>query len=149
MSEIRDGKAADLQLAVKELQQNNYSCVLCIDGNIYASEAHGVKPLLSWAADPNDYTGCCAADRVVGRAAALLYAKIGASAVYAELMSEKALPVFERFKISVTAARTVPYIINRAGDDMCPMEKTVLQIDDPDEAERALLKKLAELSGKA
>ena len=37
-------------------------------------------------------------------------------------------------------------IINRAGTDICPMEKTVLGIGDPEEAVSAIRAKLADMN---
>ncbi|MBR3992234.1 MAG: DUF1893 domain-containing protein, partial [Anaerotignum sp.] len=42
----------------------------------------------------------------------------------------------------------VEYIINRTKTGMCPMEQTVLDVEDAEEAYEALRNKLAELSVK-
>lgn len=46
---------------------------------------------------------------------------------------------------SPTRVTNCPRIINRKGDDLCPMEKAVLDIDDPVQAKEAILARLAEM----
>ena len=138
----------DLERACEELKKRLATCVLCKGDVLEVSMQHGIRPLLDLILSGADYTGFFAADQIVGKAAALLYAKMGIAQVYAEVLSEKALPVFAAFGIRCTAERTVPYIINRSGDGMCPMEQTVLSLDDPDEAYAALLEKERQLSRK-
>ena len=51
-------------------------------------------------------------------------------------------------EIPFSYEKEVEYIINRTKTGMCPMEQTVLQIEDAEEAYEALKIKLAELSAK-
>ena len=51
----------------------------------------------------------------------------------------------EKYKIPYSYGTLAKEIINRDGTDMCPMEKTVLNIDDLDEAYVALDRKVKEL----
>ncbi len=132
--------------AREELDKGGYTCVLRSEEGMLCSSEHGIRPLLLWIRKGTDLKDYSAADQIVGKAAALLYAKMGVRAVYAKLLSEKAIPVLERYGIVYYADETAPFIINRAGDGMCPMEQTVLQIEDPDEAAEALAKKVVELS---
>lgn len=46
---------------------------------------------------------------------------------------------------SPTRVTNCPRIINRKGDGLCPMEKAVLDIDDPLQAKEAILARLAEM----
>lgn len=74
------------------------------------------------------------ADRIVGKAAALLMVLQGAKNVYAETIDQPALAVFRTHGVNVLFRKLVPIIINRAGDGICPMENAVLAVDDPKEA---------------
>lgn len=62
----------------------------------------------------------------------------GARNVYADTLSEPAYAVFEKYGVNFSFRKLVPVILNRSGDDICPMEKTVLDIDDPKVAFPAL-----------
>lgn len=138
----------DLKIAKKLLQEGSYTCVLCKDGNTATSTFRGVKPLLNWLETPALDQGFCAADKVVGRATAFLYCLLGAKAVYAGIMSEAALAVLEEAGIAATYGQLVPYIVNRTGDGMCPMEAATLDVKTPEEALAAVKKALAELDKK-
>ncbi|KFI49683.1 DUF1893 domain-containing protein [Bifidobacterium biavatii] len=105
----------------------------------------GVRPLLQWLAAGQRLDGYAAADRVVGKGAALLYALLGVSAVYAQTMSEAGLAALRANGIAAEYGTFVPMILNRAGDGMCPIERSVAGIDDPAAAERAIRAAVAEL----
>ena len=137
-----DNPGTDLQKAKDLLLRENYSCVICHDTQTYVSREHGVKPLLSWIREESDFSGFSAADQVVGKAAALLYAKLGVRYLYTGMLSEKAVPVLERYHIETSADCTVPYIKNPRGDGICPMEQTVWDLENPEEAVRALIAKI-------
>ena len=78
----------DLEQA-KALLENNeeYTCAACRAGESFASEEHGVRPLMRWLNEGTDLSGASAADRIVGKAAAFLYVLLGVRTVYAPLMS--------------------------------------------------------------
>ena len=138
----------DLQKAKEQLFGGDYTCVLCLDGKIATSTQRGVKPLLTWLEAPALGKGFCAADKVVGKATAYLYALLGAKAVYANIMSKSALEVLDAMGIAASYGSLVPHIINRKGDGMCPMEAATLDVHTPEEALAAVKKKLTELDKK-
>lgn len=61
----------DLEQA-KALLENNeeYTCAACRAGESFASEEHGIHPLMRWLNEGTDLSGASAADRIVGKAAA-------------------------------------------------------------------------------
>lgn len=120
------------------LEEGGYTCVAWAGGELLTSRERGVKPLLVWIREGKDLRGCAAADRVVGKAAALLYAYMGVSALYAGVASESAAGVLQRFGIGAEIGQVVPRIRNRAGTGFCPMETAVQGTDDP-AAARAIL----------
>lgn len=89
-----------------------------------------------------------AADKVVGKAAALMFIKGGIKELYADVISEHALSVLNKTDIIVAYNKCVPYIVNRDGTDMCPMEKCVLETDDIELAYHMLQKRLGEMTRK-
>lgn len=105
----------------------------------------GVRPLLVWLADGTRLDGFSAADRVVGKGAALLYVKLGVAAVWAETMSEAGLAALRAHGIDAGCGTLVPRILNRDRTGMCPIERSVEAIDDPDEAEPAIRAAVARL----
>ena len=137
----------DLQLAMSRLIGDITVCLAKSD-NIVASNRRGIAPLIELCASKNSYVGYSAADKIVGKAAALLYVYIGVKAVYAEVLSAAAEKVFCDHGIVYVYGKKVDYIINRNGDGRCPMEQAVAEISSPHDALIAVKQKLKSLAGK-
>lgn len=118
----------------------------CRGEQVYDSTRRGVAPLLELLDRGVSLAGFSVADRVVGRAAAFLYLRLGAERVYARVMSRPAQQVFADAGVACACEEWVPLIRNRTDTDLCPMEKAVLDIRDKDEAEQAIRRRLKELS---
>lgn len=126
-------------LHAKEIYaQGGYSCVLCKDEKIYTSKETGIKPLMDFINDKTDLKGFCAADKIVGKAAAFLYVLMDVSEVYADVMTAEAARILSRYEISAYCTTPTDKIINRTKTDICPMEKIVQNISSPEEAYREL-----------
>lgn len=136
----------DLNRAVQALSAGEYTCVLCKGEEMVTSQARGVKPLVSWYASGRDFSGFCAADKVVGKATAFLYALLGVKAVYAAVISQGALEVLAESGIQAQYGQLVSHIINRKGDGICPFEEAVLHIQDAPSAYLAIRGKMEELN---
>ncbi|MCH5162235.1 MAG: DUF1893 domain-containing protein [Clostridiales bacterium] len=129
---------------IEKAKQNldGHTICLCRDGECLYSDKHGIAPMMGFILDGVDLKCYSVADIVVGKAAALLFVKCGIKAVYAKTLSRLAEEVLIRHGIAYECETLVDRIINRDGTDICPMEKTVINIDDPDEAYAALKAKL-------
>lgn len=114
---------------------NSFTCIIR-DGDrvVFSSEESGIAPLLKIIDEKIDVKGYVAYDKIVGRAAALLYAYMGVKEVHAEVMSYGAEEVFAEYRISHSAPVRADKILNRAGDGVCPMEQAVENITSPGEA---------------
>lgn len=128
------------------LAEENYTCVLSDGNEVVSSTQRGVKPLVGFIESGKNFKGFSAADKVVGKAAALLYAHMSITALYASVISEGALKVCRQYGIAVEYGALTQKIINRAGDGICPMERTVADISDPETALEAIKEKLKSLS---
>jgi hypothetical protein len=84
-------------------------------------------------------------DKVIGKSAALLLIYGQAQAIHAQIISEHALNSLRQSQMHVSYDTLVPYIQNNDRTGMCPMEATVLNIDDPFEGLLALRVKIQEL----
>ena len=136
----------DLERAKKELRERGCTCVLVRGETVYESRDRGIKPLMQWLANGTDCRDFAAADKVVGRATAFLYARLGVREVWAQTMSEGAMEVLERMGIPHSCGRQVDAILNRTKDGFCPMESAVRAVSDPDEAYRILLEKVRSMN---
>ena len=132
----------DLEKAKALLQQGTFTCVLCKGEQVYTSSLRGVAPLMEHWRNGTRLQGFSAADKVVGKATALLYCLLGVKAVYANVISDPALDVLRRAGIHVQYALLVDAIQNRTGDGFCPMETATRDINDPALAPAAIQKAL-------
>ncbi len=121
-----------LQEAVDAIRAGKADCVLLYpDKEPMLCTGRGVKPLLQLLnTQPDALAGALLVDKIIGKAAAMLAALGGVQAVYALTASQAALAWLDSRSIPNRALETVPMIINRTGDGLCPLEQSVLDIDD-------------------
>ena len=136
-----------IDTARQRLIDGGYTCVVLIDDFEYTSYDRGVKPLISLLQSNRSVDGAFAADKCVGAGAAHLYVLLGVRAVWANVISASAIDVLKNNNIEIYYDKSVPYIINRKGDGMCPIESAVASTKSSTEAYDliiAALKQLAE-----
>ena len=139
----------DLKRAKDILLSGGYTCVICRQDQICTDTQRGVKPLIDLLDHGVRLSGFSAADKVVGKAAAMLYVMLGISALYAPVISAPAVDVLKSNGIELYYDTEVEAIRNRAGDGFCPMETLVKNINEPHIAYPAIKRKLAELNKKS
>ena len=139
--------SANLAKAKEIMIREEYTLVI-VKNEVRTFRERGVKPLLSLFDSSIDLSLASASDKVVGKAAAMLYVKLGIKELYASVLSKPALEVLTKNGISAEYGELVEAIRNRSGDGFCPMESAVINITDIDEAILAVKAKMAELSGK-
>ena len=120
----------------KNILKSTNSTIVVIGGeNIYTSKERGVKPLLHLLTEKKGFLkGASVADKVIGKAAALLMVLGEIKEVHTLIISEPAIKVFENHNIPCFYDKKVDRIVNRTGDGLCPMETLCLDVDDPQEA---------------
>jgi hypothetical protein len=127
------------------LDTEGCTCVLCGQGTLYKSTQRGIRPLLELLDAGQDVAGCCAADKVVGRATAFLYCLLQVKAVYGAVMSLPALEILQDHRIEARYGCTTPAIRNRSGDGFCPLETATRNLRDPQDALEAIRETLKDL----
>ena len=131
--------ATDLDLARALLIANKDATLVAVrDDEIITCTESGIKPLLSWVREGRDLAGFSVADKVVGKAPALLYAVLGPDAVFSPVMSWTGRAVLLTSGIATSYDALVPHISNRAKDGQCPMDASVEDVWEPYEAVRVL-----------
>ncbi len=135
----------DLERAKMRLTDDELTLALCKGDTVHTDTRRGVAPLLALLDAGRDLSGFSAADKVVGKAAAFLYLRLGVSVVYAGVISRSAYDLLTAHGVETTYGRLTEAIRNRAGDGYCPMEQVCLTLTDPLEAEKAIRIRLAEL----
>ncbi len=129
----------------KLLERENLTLVISDGKEYFTSRERGIRPLLNFAESGKSFRGFAAADKIVGKAAALLYAFIGISALYAEVITHDAVRVCDIYGISVAFGVLTDKIVNREGNGLCPMEEAVSSVNEPNSAVRAVKNRLNEL----
>jgi hypothetical protein len=126
----------NLEIAKRELKERNLSLIIVKDGKIiFESKLQGIAGLIRAIDSLGDLLhSSSAADKVVGRAAALLMAYSHISEVYAATISIEGLRTLTEHYIRVEYDSLVPRIMNKRGDDICPFEKACIGIQSPKEA---------------
>lgn len=132
--------------AKKIMEDAGCTCVLCKNEKIYKSRENGIKPLLMFYENEEDLHSFCAADKIVGRAAAFIYIALGIDEIYSEVMSEGAYELLLKNGIGAFYGTLTKQIINRAGTGMCPMEEACLNAQNSKEAIFAIKEKLGLLN---
>ncbi|MCL2797307.1 MAG: DUF1893 domain-containing protein [Firmicutes bacterium] len=134
-----DKDAAIGSLLNAALPRTPLSVRLGSDGKSAEFFGTGIKPLLSAVLSAASlFKNAVCADKIVGKAAALIFAYAKAGFVYAETVSHPALEILKTHGIPCEYAKCVPFIQNRAGLDQCPMELLCADTDSPEEAVRRL-----------
>ena len=127
----RDGARARALLA------QGYTCAFVRGAEEKTSRERGRLPLLRLC-EGSPWRGFSAADKIVGKAAALLYAYLGAKEVYAETLSRAGEDVLQAHGIACEYGVRTDTIVNHRGDGICPMEEAAQELSDPENAAKAL-----------
>ena len=117
------------------LKENHTIVIYKRDASVIVSNDRGVAPLMKLLnEDSEQLRDSMVADKVIGKAAALLMVHAGVKEVYTTTISKPAVDVFENYNVKISYDKIVDRIINRKGDGLCPMETLCIDIDDPKEA---------------
>jgi hypothetical protein len=138
----------DLDLAKSLLGSEDVRFVLVKEGRVlHTSKAAGVKPLAQLLKQAgSSLAEASLADQVVGRAVALLAAYAHLAAVYGQRVSQSAIDEMKQQRIPLQYGESVPYILNRTSDGLCPFERSIAGITDPSQAIDILLNYRPQLS---
>lgn len=133
-------------LTVKNLLvRGGYSCVIADRDRVMTSRAHGIAPLLERAERSERLEGAFVADRIIGKAAAMLLVVMRVASVYGQVMSREAEALLSANGIEVEYGALTDHIINRSGDGLCPMEQAVRDLTDCAAAPAVLRRRIEEL----
>lgn len=123
----------DLEKAKNLLKNKQYTFVAVSKGKIITtSHKRGVIPMLEIIRDhQNILAETVIADKIIGKAAALLALGYKVKQIYAEVLSQQAKEVLDQYSIVYQYEKYVVYIQNRSKNGQCPIEKLTQNINDP------------------
>ena len=87
----------DLQRAISLLHRPGYTCILCDRDRVLTSKKNGIAPLLERYEEGEDCRGMSIADRIVGKAAAMLLVLMQVREVYGDVMSTEARRLLKKY----------------------------------------------------
>ena len=131
---------SDLELAKQTLRADSLAFAIAKDGVILRT---GTREGISELIEALDELGIAAqdaslADKIVGKAVAMVARRAGIRAVYSPLASAAARDALALDHISLECDHLVPLILNKRNDGPCPMERLTMPISNSDEAVAAL-----------
>ena len=135
----------DLDIAKSTLSQKGLTLIIVKNGVVlFETGSHRISGFLGAIEQFGvRLKGASVADRVVGKAIALLCVYAGIREVYAEVLSLKAKAVLEENGIPCQWKELVDTILDLNRNGVCPFEKVAAGISDP-EAAYATFKALLE-----
>jgi len=130
----------NLQTAKKCLFEKSLTLSIVKDGEvIFENASHGISGFLEAIEKlGHRLKGSSVADRVAGKAIALLCVYAGVEEVYAVTLSKGAKSVFEKYAVCHEWENLVENILEIDKARICPFEKLVTEISNPKEAYRKL-----------
>ena len=141
-------ETAKLNMLRETLASENLSCiVLRPDGDIVKEFGSGIAPTVRLL-ENGVLPGSIVVDKIIGKAAAMLLTLGRVSHIHGVVMSRSAFEWLEGHSISAGYDTLVDFIVNRAGNGVCPMEETVQGETDEKIALSLLKKKIVELKAK-
>ncbi len=137
----------DLELSKKELYSKQLTLAIAKNGQVlFETDSHRISGFIH-AIDTLGILlkDASIADRVAGKALALLCIYAGIREVYAEVLSKKAKVLFEENNVVCQWENLVDNVLDLNKSGMCPFEKAAAEISDPKDsysAFKALLEKM-------
>lgn len=131
----------DLSIAKKLLHDEELTlCVVKEGGTIFRSQSHGVAPFLQAIENlEGKLEGSCVADKVLGKAVALLCVYSRVRGVYGVTVSRAAKVLFQKNSVPFEYDFLVETILGLDGTSVCPFEKLVRRVSSPVGAYRMLV----------
>jgi hypothetical protein len=123
----------DLEIAKNQLNDNHLTLVIAKNGQVlFRTDSHRLSGFIDALEKlGTDLKGASVADRVAGKALALLCIYSGILEVYAEVLSREAKAIFEKNSTVVEWTQLVDNVLDSNKTGVCPFEKAATTISDP------------------
>ncbi len=137
----------DVDIAKTNLYDNQLTLSIVKNGQVlFTTDSHRISGFLGAIEKLGPLlNGASAADRVAGKAIALLCVYAGIREVYAEVLSKKAKAIFEENNVAHEWKLLVDNVLDPDKTSVCPFEKLAADISDSKQsfgAFKALLEKM-------
>jgi len=141
---VHEEVISGLALARDILETSDFSVVVIKNSQVICrKKGEGIKPLIETIEELDDNIhGSIIGDRILGKASSLLCIYSNAKAVYSPRATKTAIALMLINGIPSQADVLIPRIDNRDKTGMCPFEKMLENINDPEEAYKVLKEKI-------
>jgi hypothetical protein len=137
--------AAVLEFAKQKIKDGGANFIIIKQNEIVCQKSDsGIGGALSVLEGGGLFSDSFVVDKIVGKAAAVVFVLGGVAGVYGLMMSGAAKAFLEHNNVACDCERLISLIQNKAGAP-CPIEQSVLEIDDPTAALNAIKATLAAL----
>ena len=118
--------------ALQLIDSGEASCVVVQNGDIvHAACGRGVSPLLAlYQNEPQKLKDAFVFDKIIGKAAAVILVLGGTQKVYGAVMSLAGEKYLKEHRLALEYGSLVDSILNVKKDGVCPIEHSVLDVDD-------------------
>jgi hypothetical protein len=126
----------DIEIAKKQLLDKELTLAIAKNGQvIFQTDSHRISGFIH-AIDTlgTQLNGASVADRVAGKALALLCIYAGINEIYAEVLSKKAQALFDEKGIACQWNQLVDNVLDLSKTNMCPFEKAAESINNPQDS---------------
>ena len=136
-----EGVRGDVKTAKDLLINKNLTmCVVKGGKTLFESRSHGVASFLVAVQKlGGSLEGSCVADKVVGKAIALLCIHFKIGGVYGGTLSRPAKTMLEKHSIHFEYNNLIQNILNAGRTSLCPIERVLRNISDPRDAYEKLV----------
>jgi len=124
----------DLELAKRSLYDKQLTLVIVKNGQVlFETDSHRISGFIRAIDELGvQLRSSVVADRVAGKALALLCVYAGITEVYAEVLSKKAKALFEERKLTFEYKQLVDNVLDPNKSGVCPFEKAAADISEPE-----------------
>ena len=140
IDETQSRVLSDIDIARKDVKERGFGLSIVRGGTpLLRSRTPGISALVA-AIDRDllSLKGASVADRVLGRAAAMLFLYAGIRSIFGSTASNDAVALLKKSEVSFEYETAVPKILNKYKTSICPFEQEVLGVEDPKEAFKRL-----------
>lgn len=114
-------------MTILEFENSRFNLIALIgDKVVFESNAKALVPLMNFISKNLTSKDLIVFDRIVGRAAALLFTLVMPKKIYTPIISKKGKEILEKYGIEFEAEKIVDMIMDFASEESCKWEKLAI-----------------------
>ena len=118
--------------AKKLFEEEKLILVLCKGEKIIKSSEAGITALFKLIDEKGEFKGYCCAYDIIGKSAAILFAKAGVREIYCNVLSSSGKTILAKNGISVYYHTLTDIVQIGSDSEICPIETAVANITNPE-----------------